>query len=465
MDIQDMARMGGGRADRPVRMLQFGEGNFLRGFVDWMVDIANDEGMTDIGVAIVKPRAGQSHIIDELRRQDFLYTVTLEGKGVKENRIVKCVADAITQEDEEKYEGYVLSPELRFVASNTTEAGIRYDADDVKGRPATFPGKVANLLWRRYKHFGGAADKGLIFLPCELIENNGRTLKEYTLRHAEEFGDDGFIEWINGNCIFADTLVDRIVSGRPDDMAEAQRELGYADELIVKGEHYHVWAIGGEGVEKIREELPLDRAGLNVMYLPDVKGFRDRKVRILNGSHTGMAALSLLLGHRTVDEAFADERINRFVRAMIAEEVIPTLPGDRKEIEAYAAGIFERFENPHLHHRLDSIAMNSISKWKARIFGALRDYCHIKGELPKRMLASLAALIALYAPGSGFEPADDAEGVEFIRRNWNKEDIAGSVKAIIPLFIGDFEAEAQGIAEAVAVYASDIANNGKFEAL
>ncbi|MCM1452400.1 MAG: tagaturonate reductase [Clostridium sp.] len=460
-----MAKSDGGHAARPVKMLQFGEGNFLRGFVDWMVDIANEKGVTDIGVAIVKPRAGRSRVIDELRRQDFLYTVTLEGKGVKENRIVKCVADAITQEDEEKYNDYILAPELRFVVSNTTEAGIRYEADDVKGRPTTFPGKAANLLWRRYKHFGGAANRGLIFLPCELIENNGRTLKEYVLRYAEEFGEGEFVEWIKDNCIFADTLVDRIVAGRPDDMAEAQRELGYADELIVKGEHYHVWAIGGEGAEKIQEELPLDRAGLNVMFLPDVREFRDRKVRILNGSHTGMTALSLLLGHQTVDEAFADERIKRFVREMIAEEVIPTLPGDRKEIEAYAEGIFERFENPHLHHRLESIAMNSISKWKARIFGTIKDCYRQKGELPKRMAASLAALIALYTPGSGFEPADDAEGVEFIRRNWNKEDISGSVKAIMPLFIGDFEAEAPGIDDAVAGYVSEIANKGKLEML
>lgn len=462
------------RRTRPVRVLQFGEGNFLRAFVDWQLDIANEKGITDLGVAIVKPRQGNSRVIDILKKQDCMYNVCLEGiengEPKKENRLVTVVEKAFTPDEHVAYESVILSPELRFVVSNTTEAGIRYENDDVMAMvPATFPGKVTNLLWRRFKHFNGDESKGLYFICCELIEDNGTKLKEYVIRHAKEAGlGEDFISWIKSANVFVDTLVDRIVSGAPDNIGQTKQELGYDDNAIVKGELYHLWAIGGDGAEKLHEELPLDKAGLHVLFMPSIKEFRDKKVRILNGSHTGMVAMSLLAGCETVMEAFNDKDINAFINNMVENEVLPMIDGDRKELDSFAAGILERFYNPYIRHLLKSISLNSLSKWEARNFDTVKDNWQKAGRVADHELFTFASLLALYAPGSGFTPQDNPEHVEYIRKNWNDNDIKTSVKRIVSdsgIFLQDFDAIVPGFADKTAEYVAAIRKVGIREAL
>lgn len=463
------------KRERPVRILQFGEGNFLRAFVDWMVDIANERGVTDTSVAVVSPRFRDNAGIRTLREQNGMYHVCLEGVEngeLKKNcRLVKCIADAFSPAtDFGRYERYILSPDLRFVVSNTTEAGIRYEADDVLAdAPATFPGKVTSMLYRRYRHFNGDPEKGLLFLCCELIEDNGSTLREYVLRHAAEAGlESGFSEWVKGACGFCDTLVDRIVPGFPaDNIGEVQAALGFEDKLVVKGELYHVWAIGGEGAERVRRELPLHEAGLNVLFMPTVKEFRDKKVRILNGSHTGMVPVALQLGCETVLDAFGDADVSRFITEMVRREVLPMIEGDPDELRRFADGILERFLNPSVRHMLKSISLNSLSKWEARNYPTVADFYRRRGATADYELFTFAALLALYAPDSGFEPDDCAAHVEKIREAWNDADLQATVKAIVSdgIFNVDFEHDVPGFSAKVAGFLEEIRRNGMRGAL
>ena len=463
------------KREHPVRILQFGEGNFLRAFVDWMVDIANERGVTDTSVAVVSPRFRENAGIRALREQDGMYHVCLEGVENGElkkcSRLVKCIADAFSPAtDFGRYERYILSPDLRFVVSNTTEAGIRYEADDVLAdAPATFPGKVTSMLYRRYRHFNGDPEKGLLFLCCELIEDNGSTLREYVLRHAAEAGlESGFAEWVKGACGFCDTLVDRIVPGFPaDNIGEVQAALGFEDKLVVKGELYHVWVIGGEGAERVRRELPLHEAGLNVLFMPTVKEFRDKKVRILNGSHTGMVPVALQLGCETVLDAFGDADVSRFITEMVRREVLPMIEGDPDELRRFADGILERFLNPSVRHMLKSISLNSLSKWEARNYPTVADFYRRRGATADYELFTFAALLALYAPDSGFEPDDCAAHVEKIREAWNDADLQATVKAIVSdgIFNVDFEHDVPGFSAKVAGFLEEIRRNGMRGAL
>ncbi len=465
-----------GRSGHPVRVLQFGEGNFLRAFVDWMIDIADEKGVMDTSVAVVSPRFKNNAGICSLKAQDGMYHVCLEGiengEPVRVNRLITCVADAFSPvEDECRYEEYVCSPDLRFVVSNTTEAGIRYEPDDIMAPvPATFPGKVAALLYRRYRHFDGDKSRGLIFLCCELIEDNGSTLKEYVLRHAAAAGlEAGFAEWVDEACIFCDTLVDRIVPGFPHDtISEVKSEIGFDDEMVVKGELYHIWAIGGADYERVREEWPLDKAGLNVLFMPSIKSFRDKKVRLLNGSHTGMVPVALQLGCATVLDAFNNEHVNRFINYMVDAEVIPMIDEDQEEVRLFAKGILERFYNPYIKHFLKSIALNSLSKWEARNFPTVLDWWNRRGEYAEAELFTFAALMALYAPDSGFEPEDNAGSLDVIRRAWSEgSGYADIVRRIVGggVFVADFESAVPGFSEKVAVYLEEIKRSGMQEAL
>lgn len=460
---------------RPVRILQFGEGNFLRAFVDWQLDIANEKGVINTGVASIVPRFDKSKAIDILAQQDGLYHVCLEGiengKPKKETRLVSVIQDAFTPGDDmERYFKYIESPELRFVVSNTTEAGIRYEDDNVTiDAPHTFPGKVTALLYRRYRHFKGNKSKGLIFICCELIEDNGTTLHEYVIRHAKNAGlGEDFIKWIDEANVFCDTLVDRIVPGFPrDTIDEVKAELGYDDNAVVKGEYYHIWAIGGKDYEKVKEELPLDKAGLHVLFMPSIKAFRDKKVRILNGSHTGLVPIALQLGCETVMDAFNNADVNRFVNEMVSREVLPMIEGDPDELKAFAAGILERFYNPFIRHLLKSISLNSLSKWEARNYCTLKDNFVKGGKLADYECFTFAALLSLYGSGSGFEPDDTPEHVAHIRNNWDDNDYHKTVKDILSgnIFIEDFEGTVPGFADNVAEYLGDIRRNGMKKAL
>lgn len=462
---------------RPVRVLQFGEGNFLRAFADWMIDIANERGVTNTSVAIVPPRFKENDGTRTLRKQDGLYHVWLEGtennRPKTESRLITCVADTLSPtSDFKKYENLILSPELRFVVSNTTEAGIRYECDDIMAdTPATFPGKVASLLYRRYRHFDGDTSKGLIFLCCELIEDNGTKLREYVLRHAADaLLENGFAEWIDKACVFCDTLVDRIVPGFPhESIYNVKDAIGYDDNMVVKGELFHLWAIGGKGYETVRRELPLDRAGLNVLFMPCIKTFRDKKVRILNGSHTALAAIGLLAGHKTVGEAYAHASVQRFINTMVQREVLTVLDGDSDALTRFAADILERFRNPYMRHMLGSIALNSLSKWETRNFPTVRDvWCH-GGYHAEFELFGFAALLALYAPRSGFTPDDDTLAIAKINTIWNENH--GDTDAIVRritsggIFAEDFEAAVPGFSEKAGQYLADIRSAGTMPAL
>ncbi|PZX49423.1 tagaturonate reductase [Algoriphagus chordae] len=388
-------------SQRPVKILQFGNGNFLRGFTDWMIEKSNQAQVFDGDIHIVQVHSKSGN--NPMKDQDCLFHVIEQGlkKGelVQESTLVSCVA-GITNVFEE-YEEYLKlgeNPDLRFVVSNTTEAGIVFDASDssVESISNTFPGKLTALLYHRFKTFHGDASKGLIFLPCELIEGNGEALKECIQKYISFWKlPTEFSEWIDWKNIFCNTLVDRIVPGFPKDaIAEIQEKIGYKDELVVMVEPYHFWAI--EGDELVQQEFPLDQAGLNVKFVDNLAPFRTQKVRILNGGHTSMVPYGYLKGLRTVREAVENPEIGAFLKAAIYEEIIPTLNMPQEELEQFAADVLERFANPFIVHELKSIALNSISKFKVRVLPSLLAYYGLKKAWPEKLILSFAALLVFY---------------------------------------------------------------------
>ncbi|MDR0413300.1 MAG: tagaturonate reductase, partial [Dysgonamonadaceae bacterium] len=417
------------KPELPAKILQFGEGNFLRAFVDWMIHKANEAGVLHHGVVAVQPIAqGMAEMIN---RQDGLYHVYLEGikdkQAIKEVTLVKSLREVLNPyEDYAAYRELFLSPGLEMVISNTTEAGIRYEeGDDLEATPPkSFPAKVTALLYQRFRKFNGAKDKGLLFIACELIEDNGSTLREFVLKHAahNRLGAP-FIDWVKEANYFYDTLVDRIVPGFPRETIGAiQEEIGFNDHLVVKGEYFHVWAIGGDPV--ISRRLPLDQAGLNVLFMDDIKPFRAKKVRILNGSHTAMVPIALQMGCATVKEAFNEPLVEQFIRRMVDTEVLPAIPEDPEALKQFAGKILERFYNPYIKHYLKDISLNSLSKWETRNFPTLKDnVAKLQGEA-RLTTFSLAALLVLYSGNSEvpFTPNDTPEGVAFIRQSYDREN-------------------------------------------
>ncbi len=427
------------KKELPKKILQFGEGNFLRAFVDWMIDKANNAGVMNHGIVVVQPIA--QGMADMLLKQDCMYHVYLEGikdkKPVKEVALVKSIMDALNPYPQyAEYEKLFLSDELEMIISNTTEAGIRYEeGDDLNALPPkSFPAKMTALLHKRFQKFNGDPNKGLLVICCELIEDNGSTLREYVLKHAEanNLGAD-FINWVKTANHFYDTLVDRIVPGFPrENIEEIKAEIGFNDNLVVKGEYFHVWAIGGDPV--IKEKFPLDKAGLNVLFMDDIKDFRAKKVRILNGSHTAMVPVALQLGCETVMDAFNTPEVEKYINEMVAQEVLPAINEDPEELKAFAAKILERFYNPYLKHYLKDISLNSISKWETRDYPTVYDNCKNLNKYAKLTSFSFAALLVLYTGKSeakGFTPNDTPEFVEFIQSTFNPNDVKGWVSGVV----------------------------------
>ncbi len=426
------------KPELPVKILQFGEGNFLRAFVDWMIHKANEAGVMNHGVVAVQPIA--QGLAPMLRKQDCLYHVYLEGikdkTPVKEVTLVKCLMDTLNPYEEyETYEKLFLSDALEMVISNTTEAGIRYEeGDDLNAcPPKSYPAKMTALLYKRFKKFNGDPSKGLLVICCELIEDNGSTLREYVLKHATaNHLEEDFINWVKKYCHFYDTLVDRIVPGFPrETIDEIKTELGFNDNLVVKGEYFHVWAIGGDPI--IKEKLPLDKAGLNVLFMDDIRPFRAKKVRVLNGSHTAMVPVALQMGCETVMDAFNTPLVEKYINRMVAEEVLPMIDEDPEELKAFAAKILERFYNPYIKHYLKDISLNSLSKWETRDFPTVCDNGTKAGKLAKLTTFSFAALLVLYSGKSGinFTPNDTQEFVDFIQQSYDVTNIEGWVNGII----------------------------------
>ena len=385
----------------PERVLQFGEGGFLRGFVDWMIQGMNRKGLFQGRVVVVQPIArGQ---VEKLNQQGGAYTLLMrgieDGKAIERQEVIASVSRGIDPyTDFQEYLRCAHNPDLRFIVSNTTEAGIAYDAaDSLNDQPATsFPAKLTQLLLERYKAFQGDPSKGFVLLPCELIDRNGDRLKETVLQTAANWNlDADFLAWVERANTFTNTLVDRIVTGYPKDDIEALwSEAGYRDDLFNTSEVFHLWVI--EGPASLASELPLAAAGFNVIITDSMKPYRDRKVGILNGAHTSSALAGYLAGFDFVGECMADSLLASFMRLAIYDEVIPTLTLPQAELEAFAEAVFERFGNPFIRHSLTSIALNSVSKYKARVLPTLERYLALRGQLPPRLTFSLAALIVFY---------------------------------------------------------------------
>ncbi len=464
-----------GKVERPVRVLQFGEGNFLRAFVDYMIDIANEQGKFDGDIVLVKPIEFGS--LDRFRAQESQYTVQLrgiaDGEAKRINRVITSVTDVVDAYGEyERYAAYAKLDTLRFIVSNTTEAGIVYDDTDrlEMTPPKSYPGKLTKFLYERYRHFNGADDKGLVMLPVELIDDNGIRLKECVLKLAALWGlEDAFAAWLNDACVFTSTLVDRIVTGYPRDEAEELcREFGYQDDLIVTGEPFALWVIESE--KDISAEFPLPDAGLPVIFTDNQKPYKQRKVRILNGAHTSFVLASYLCGNDIVLESMNDALILDFIKKTVFDEVIPTLTLPKQELIDFAEAVLTRFNNPYVKHALLSISLNSVSKWRARCMPSFLSYIEKEGRLPKHLTFSLAALLAFYT-GSEIRDAaligcrgdeeyrimDDAAVLEFFAENSAKDagEYAGLALANEDFWGQDLTALA-GVREAVASYVSDI---------
>jgi tagaturonate reductase len=420
----------------PIKILQFGQGNFMRGFFDWQIDLLNERTGLDAGVVIVRPRgakpgAASSPLLDT---QDGLFTVLVRGldeagEAVKEYRTVQCVQREI--DPGTMYSDYLAlaaNPDLRFVVSNTTEAGIAVNDSDrfEDAPPSTFPAKLAQFMFARYQAFKGTCnngkDAGLVVLPCELIDKNGPALKAAVLHFAALWNlEAGFARWVEEACTFCSTLVDRIVTGYPAaDADKIKEELGYDDPFLVAAEYYYLFVI--QGPSWVGEELKLEGSRLNVKLVDDITPYKKRKVGILNGGHTTLVPVALLAGLEAVGPAVEDVGVGAFLRDAIIEEIIPALEMDRAELRAYAEDVILRFRNPAIHHRLASIALNSWSKFAARVLPQLLRYAELNaGRLPRRLVLALAATMVLYR-GGVIELADDPAHLAWFRESWAKVD-------------------------------------------
>ncbi|WP_373517466.1 tagaturonate reductase [Pricia sp.] len=414
--------------DLPIKIMQFGGGNFLRAFVDWMVDVLNRETGFNGGIAVIKPTEGGDY--SELKAQDGLFTVLLDGikdgKPVAEKSLITSVQKVVNcYTDWETYLDLAKNPDVRFVVSNTTEAGIKFNKEDKfeDAPPTEFPAKLTVWLYHRFRHFEGDMSKGCILLPCELIENNGEALKKCVMAYADSWQlGDGFTEWIESANPFCNTLVDRIVSGYPKDRADKiQEELGYEDKLLVAGEYYHSWVI--QGPDTVQKELPFSETDLNVEFVDDLVPYREMKVRILNGAHTSMVPVAYLAGIRFVKEAMEDEVVSGFIASLLWEEAAKTLDFPQEVKRKFVADVLDRFRNPLLKHQLISISLNSTSKFTARLLPTLKDYYANEGKLPTRIVFGLSALIRFYKgeiDGEYIPLKDDQKVLDFFATQWNK---------------------------------------------
>lgn len=397
-----------GKPERKIKIMQFGEGNFLRAFVEWIIQDLNDKGAINAGVAVVQPMPFGR--VKELAEQDGLYTLRLEGidggKNVKSSRVIDVIGDCLNPfTDYEKFLKYGESEDLEVIISNTTEAGIAVDPSDTDFSqcPKSYPGKLLALLKRRYDKFDGDPSKGLAIIPCELIDDNGDELYRCLTELANINKMDGrFIEWLQTANHFTSTLVDRIVPGYPkNEIEEIQKETGYLDNNVVKGEIFHLWVLKKEAF--VQKVFPADKTGLNVIFADDIHPYKQRKVKILNGSHTAMVPVAYLCGIDTVGESVNDPVIGKYVRDFVFNEVNPTIDLPKDEMTAFANSVIERYQNPYIRHELMSIALNSTTKFKTRLMPTLLDYIRIKGGLPEHLLFSLAALITFYRGKRGNE--------------------------------------------------------------
>ncbi|MBO5905291.1 MAG: tagaturonate reductase [Kiritimatiellae bacterium] len=392
--------------EAPERVLQFGEGNFLRAFVDYFIDILNEKAGFNGKVCLVQPIPGGDFIRDAINAQEGLYTLYLRGfengGAVNRKRVISSVSRCINPYvDNAAFLDNAKNPDLRFIVSNTTEAGIAYDSsckfDDAPAN--SFPAKMTRFLYERFKFFGKEKGKGFIILSCELIDNNGRELKRCVKLHATDWNlGEEFSRWIDEENIFCSTLVDRIVTGYPRDEANClNEENGYEDNVIDTGECFGFWVI--EGPKSIADELGLAKTDLPIIVVDDHTPYKQRKVRILNGAHTSFVLGAYLKGFNIVRDCMNDEGVRSFMEETIYAEIIPTLTLPEKELKDFATSVTERFKNPFINHKLLDISLNSVSKWKARCLPSVKAYYEKFGKSPKNLSASFRSLVEFYSRG------------------------------------------------------------------
>ncbi len=395
------------KLQRPTKIIQFGGGVFLRGFFDWMLQKANDAGEYCGNAVIVRSRTSGA---DPLESQSFNYTHLARDAKHNDITLVDSISGSVNaSEDYENFLSLAESKDTDIVVSNTTEAGIIYEKCNFSHTacPKSFPAKLASLLYRRFVK----GLPGMLIIPCELIENNGDKLKEIVLKHAKDWslGED-FCNFVENECSFRNTLVDRIVSGKPD----GNVDLDYKDDHVNASEYFHLFVIEGEADSR----LPFDKIGLNVRFVPSVSLYRTIKVRVLNGAHTSMIPYALLCGVETVGECLKNDIISSHLRECL-EEIVDSLDIDRNETEKYALSVLERFSNPYIHHRCQAISLNSVSKFRVRVLPSILDYEKKYKKTPKALMRSFSKLIEFYKSGS----ANDApEIIEKMKRN-TKEQI------------------------------------------
>lgn len=390
----------------PERVLQFGEGNFLRAFVDYFIDMMNEQADFNSKVVLVQPIAtpeGAFDLAKVINDQDGLYTLYLRGfengQKVNDKRIISCVSRCLNAYS--NYEAVMAcaeNPELRYIVCNTTEAGIVYDPSCKfeETPPSSYPAKLTQFLYRRYQHFGAQAGKGFVILSCELIDDNGKELEKCVLQYIDQWKlEPEFRAWVERENIFCSTLVDRIVTGYPRAEADAINAAnGYVDNILDTGEVFGFWVI--EGPDSLKDELPFAKANLPVLITNDHKPYKQRKVRILNGAHTSMVLGAYLAGQDIVRDCMHDEVICGFMNKCIYDEIIPTLTLPKDELMDFAHSVTERFQNPFIDHALLSISLNSTAKWKARVMPSLLGYVEKNATLPACLTASFAFYIAFY---------------------------------------------------------------------
>ncbi len=426
---------------RPERIVQFGEGNFLRAFVDWIVSNMNEKTDFDSSVVVVQPI--EKGMIEALDKQDCLYHVNLQGldKGevVNSFRLIDVISRTLNPyRDFDAFLALAEQPEIKFVISNTTEAGITFDpACRLEDAPASsYPGKLTQLLYHRFKHFKGDPAKGLIIFPCELIFLNGHKLKEAIGQYIDLWHlEAAFKAWVETSCGIYATLVDRIVPGFPrKEIDTIKAKLDYDDNLVVQGEAFHLWVI--EAPAAVAEVFPADKAGLNVLFVPSEAPYHARKVTLLNGPHTVLSPVAFLSGINIVRDACQDALIGRYIRRVMFDELMQTLDLPEAELRRFAEDVLERFNNPFVDHQVTSIMLNSFPKYATRDLPGLKTYLERKGVLPEGLVLGLAAIMVYYkggkrADGTDIVPNDAPEIMALLSKLWQEGDVERLVKTVL----------------------------------
>lgn len=463
------------KTKRPERIIQFGEGNFLRAFVDWIISNMNEK--TDFNSSVVVVQPIEKGMIDALNSQDCLYHVNLQGldngKTVNSYRMIDVISRALNPyHDFKAFMSLAEQTEMRFVISNTTEAGIAFDSScKLDDAPASsYPGKLTQLLYHRFKFFNGDPTKGLIIFPCELIFLNGHKLKDTIYQYIElwNLGND-FKEWFEKSCGVYATLVDRIVPGFPKkDIDKIKEELGYDDNMVVRGEAFHLWVI--EAPQSIAEEFPADKAGLNVLFVPSEEPYHERKVTLLNGPHTVLSPVAYLSGVDIVRDACQHEVIGKYIHRVMFDELMETLNLPMDELKRFAENVLERFNNPFVDHQVTSIMLNSFPKYATRDLPGLKVYLQRKGCLPEGLVLGLAAIIVYYKggkrqDGTDIIPNDAPEIMQLLTDLWSKGSVEELVKGVlgaVSIWNEDLN-NIPGLHNRVVYYINNIMEHGMLE--